>query len=152
MLLLARPVLDSGLISDANRLIRDAARLFPKARDALVLQETCDKLASHFGIEPGRGIATVKSRLAKRHDKILKDKAFGSHVTGASADFRDEAGRLLDHWDWIRSPLMKFSEPSSRTIVSGLMISKRHEPPAIPEKNATTGESGPNRSPITSRS
>ena len=99
VLLLARPVLDSGLISDANRLIRDAARLFSEARDALVLQETCDKLASHFGIEPGRGIATVKSRLAKRHDKILKDKAFGSHVTGASADF-SEAGRLLDHWDW----------------------------------------------------
>lgn len=113
VLLLARPVLDSGDISKANRLIRDAARLFSEARDALVLQETCDKLADYFGMgESDKAFDRIKSRLAKRHDKILKDKSLHQRVTEASDDFL-EAGRLLERWSWDR---VTFAEVFSAVV------------------------------------
>lgn len=99
VLLLARPVLDSGDLSPANRLIRDAARLFSEARDALVLQETCEKLAAHFPDESEKAFRTVLGALSARHAALLQDENLPCKITRASGDFR-EAGEVIGRWNW----------------------------------------------------
>lgn len=98
--LLTRPILDSGDISRANRLVRDAARRFSDARDALVLQETCDKLLTRYGRKRvGPALATGRGILQQRHDRILKDKDLPAAAGSASRDFA-EARRLVEGWNW----------------------------------------------------
>lgn len=98
--LLTRPILDSGDISRANRLVRDAARRFSDARDALVLQETCDKLLARYGRKRvGPTLATVREILQKRHDRILRDEDLPAAAGAASRDFT-EATRLVEAWNW----------------------------------------------------
>jgi CHAD domain-containing protein len=99
VLLLARPVLDSGDLSQANRLIRDAARLFSEARDALVLQETCEKLAAHFPNKSEKAFLTVLKALAARHADLLRDEELPCKITRAFGDFR-EAGEVIGRWNW----------------------------------------------------
>lgn len=99
VLLLARPVLDSGDLAPANRLIRDAARLFSDARDALVLQETSDKLSAHFGKESEKAFATVRAVLESSHAELLKDESLPLKIAGAITDFRD-AGSVIERWNW----------------------------------------------------
>jgi len=98
--LFARPVLSSDDISQANRLVRDAAKRFSNARDAIVLQETCAKLADRFEMEPENPVlAKVQSRLATRHQRLLKEPALAEDVIVATKDFRD-AAHLIERWDW----------------------------------------------------
>ncbi len=98
--LFARPVLDSADISRANRLIRDAAKLFSDARDAVVLQESCDKLVEHFGLDAEEPmLAKIRSRLALRHDRLLGSEAFKGCAALVSRDFAD-AGTLVAGWNW----------------------------------------------------
>ena len=98
--LLTRPVLDSGDISRANRLVRDAARRFSHARDALVKQDTCGKLLEHFGRKRvGPSLATVLKVLKHEHDRVLKDEDFPTEAEGAAHDFAD-AFRLVEGWNW----------------------------------------------------
>ncbi len=99
VLLLARPVLDSGDLSQANRLIRDAARLFSDARDALVVQETCEKLAAHSPNESKKAFRTILSALDARHTALLHDEELPCKISRASGDFR-EAGEVIGRWDW----------------------------------------------------
>ena len=100
LILLTRPVLDSGDISQANRLVRDAARRFSDARDALVRQETCEKLLVRFGKKRvGPSFGTVREELRARHESILKKEDFTGEAQGASRDFA-EAARLVEAWDW----------------------------------------------------
>jgi len=99
VLLLARPVLDSGDLAPANRLVRDAARLFSDARDALVLQETCDKLSADFGKESEKAFAPVRSVIESRHAGLLEDESLPLKISGAIADFR-EAGSIIERWNW----------------------------------------------------
>lgn len=99
VLLLARPVLDSGDLAPANRLIRDAARLFSDARDALVLQETSDKLSGHFGKESEKAFATVRAVLESRHAALLEGESLPLKIAGAITDFRD-AGAIIERWNW----------------------------------------------------
>lgn len=99
VLLLARPVLDSGDLGPANRLVRDAARLFSDARDALVLQDTCDRLSAHFGEESEKAFATVRAVLESRHASLLKDESLSLKIAGAITDFR-EAGAIIERWNW----------------------------------------------------
>ena len=87
VLLLARPVLDSGDLSQANRLVRDAARLFSDARDALVLQETCGKLSARFPTKFEKAFATVHRVLVARHAAMLRDEELPSKISRASGDF-----------------------------------------------------------------
>lgn len=100
ILLLTRPVLDSGDMSRANRIVRDAARRFSHARDALVKQETCDKLLAQFGRKRvGPSLASVRERLQRGHDRILRDEDFPAEAEGARHDF-EEALRLVENWNW----------------------------------------------------
>lgn len=98
--LLARPVLSSDDISQANRLVRDAAKRFSNARDAFVLQTTCDKLAARLDQDSDKTVlAKVQSRLATRHQRLLKEPALLDDVTVATRDFHD-AAHLIERWDW----------------------------------------------------
>lgn len=99
VLLLARPVLDSGDLSQANRLVRDAARLFSDARDALVLQETCGKLSARFPTKFEKAFATVHRVLVARHAAMLRDEELPSKISRASGDFC-EAGEVIERWNW----------------------------------------------------
>lgn len=100
LFLLTRPVLESGDISRANRIVRDAARRFSHARDALVKQDTCDKLLDRFGRKRvGPALATVRGILQDRHDRILKDEDFPTGAENAARDFA-EAERLVEGWNW----------------------------------------------------
>jgi CHAD domain-containing protein len=116
-LLLTRPVLDSGEVGAANRLIRDAARLFSEARDALVLQQTRDLLVERFALSlEHAGMTKVQEELKRRHDAILSDESFGDCVEGASRDF-SEAGELLKRWDW--------SQMTDEIVFSAMMANYR---------------------------
>lgn len=99
VLLLARPLLDSGDLAPASRLVRDAARLFSDARDALVLQHTCDKVSVHFGSESEKAFATVRAILESRHAALLRDESLPLKIAEAIADFR-EAGSIIERWNW----------------------------------------------------
>lgn len=100
LFLLTRPVLDSGDISRANRIVRDAARRFSNARDALVKQDTCDKLLARFGRKRvGPALAAVRGILRERHDEILGDEALSEQAGAAARDFA-EACRLVEDWNW----------------------------------------------------
>lgn len=102
LLLFARPVLDSGDLSRAARLVRDAARRFSPARDAFVREEVCGMLLTRFGRKRvGPSHSTVMKELRSRHDKILEDPNFRSEITAAAGDFA-EAARLVEAWDWTR--------------------------------------------------
>lgn len=100
LLLLARPVLDSEDLDRANRIIRDAARRFSEARDALVIQKTADHLFDHFGAKR-TGLAFPKFRegLAQRHLGILQGGDFRAEALRAADEFA-EAARLIENWDW----------------------------------------------------
>lgn len=100
--LLARPVLDSGDLSEANRIIRNAARRFAEARDLLVRQETCDHLAAQFGPDrAGTALETVKARFRAEHAAIMNGEGFGEEVEAVSREFLD-AMRLVGDWHWDR--------------------------------------------------
>jgi CHAD domain-containing protein len=114
---LTRPVLDSGEVGAANRLIRDAARIFSVARDALVLQQTLGMLVERFVTESiPSSMAKLERALQLRHDEILNAVDFGDRVDGASQDFV-EAGLLLEQWDW--------SQMSYGIIFSAVMANYR---------------------------
>lgn len=114
---LTRPVLDTGEVGAASRLIRDAARIFSVARDAVVLQQTRGLLVERFVIEPGSpGMAKLERELQDRHDEILNAVDFGDCVDGASHDFA-EAGLLLEQWDW--------SQMSYEIVFSAVMANYR---------------------------
>lgn len=122
ILLLARPVLDSGDLSRANRLVRDAAKRFSHARDALVKQETCEGLVQRFGKKRvGPSLATVRKVLQHRHDRILKDEDFPAEAVAASRDFA-EAGRIVAAWDWDQVTL----EIVFSAVVSNYRLGLRH--------------------------
>jgi CHAD domain-containing protein len=100
LLLLARPVLDSEDLAKANRLVRDAARRFSPARDALVRQETCETLLARFGRKRvGSSLPVVMEALRCRHDRILGDRDFPAEAKAAARDFA-EAAKLVEAWDW----------------------------------------------------
>jgi hypothetical protein len=102
LLLLARPVLDSQDLSKANRLVRDAARRFSAARDALVRQETCETILARFGRKRvGPSFTVVMEELGRRHDRILGNRDFPAEARAAARDFAD-AARLVEAWDWSR--------------------------------------------------
>ena len=120
--LLTRPILESGEISRANRLVRDAARRFSDARDALVKQETCDKLLDRYGRKRvGSLLAEVREVLQQRHDAILQDEAFPEEAKGASLDFA-EAGLLVEAWNWDQVTL----EVVFTAVVSNYRVGLRH--------------------------
>ncbi len=122
ILLLTRPVLDSGDPSRASRLIRDAARRFSPARDALVRQETFDRLFELSGkarLSPSA--LAVRQQLGERHEAILQDEGLPIEVEGASRDFA-EAARLIENWDWDQvGPEIAFS-----AVVSNYRLGLRH--------------------------
>lgn len=99
VLLLARPVLDSGDLSPANRLIRDAARLFSAERDALVFQDACDQLARLYPTEIDSSFETVRRVLATRHADLLQNGDLPGKIARAVEDFR-EAGEIIERWNW----------------------------------------------------
>lgn len=116
--LFARPVLTSDDISRANRLVRDAAKRFSHARDAFVMQETCGKLADRFELDPGDPLLKkIQSRLASRHQRILKELNISEEVLAATKDFRQAAG-LIEAWDWDQVTL----EVVFRAVVSNYRL------------------------------
>lgn len=118
VLLMARPVLDSGDIAKANRIVRDAARRFSPARDALVRQETLAKLVGRFGSgRLGRAGGKVRKRLRERHDRILRDVAFPERTEAASRDFA-EAARIVENWDW--------SQVGMEEVLAAVVSNYRH--------------------------
>ncbi len=122
VLLLTRPVLDAGEISRANRLVRDAARRFSHARDALVRLETCDKLSEHFGKKRvGSAFEEARRHLQKRHREDLDDEELAEEVDGAARDFGEAAG-IVEAWNWDRVSLdIAFS-----AVVSNYRVGLRH--------------------------
>lgn len=122
LLLLARPVLDSGDLSKANRLVRDAARRFSPARDALVRQDTCAGLLDRFGRKRvGPSHAVVMEELQRRHTQIFRDGSLAGEVKGAIGDFA-EAARLVEAWDWSQVTY----EVAFSGIVSNYRLGLRH--------------------------
>ncbi len=122
LLLLARPVLDSGELSKANRLVRDAARRFSPARDAYVRQETCETLLARFGRKRvGPSFSVVMEELQRRHDRILGDRDFPAEAEAAARDFA-EAARLVEAWDWSQVTY----EVAFSGIVSNYRLGLRH--------------------------
>lgn len=102
ILLLALPVLDSGELSRANRLVRDAARRFSEARDALVRRETCENLLERFEKKRlGPGFAEVCETFADRHRRVLRHGDLDAAAEAAARDFA-EAARIVEEWDWDR--------------------------------------------------
>lgn len=122
ILLLARPVLDSADLSRANRLVRDAARRFSHARDALVRRETLDLLEDRFGRKRvGPSLAAVRKELLRRHERVLQDEDFPGEAAAAARDFA-EAARLVERWDWSRVTL----EIAFAGFVSNYRLGLRH--------------------------
>ncbi len=118
LFLLARPVLDGGEISRANRLVRDAAKRLSEARDAFVRVETCDKLALHF--EKRRATASfaaVREPLQAAHAAIIADPALITQAEAAAGDFR-EAARIVEAWNWdALTPAIAFSAAVSNYLL-----------------------------------
>ncbi len=99
VLLLAGSALDPDDLARTNRLVRDAARLFSGARDAFVLQDTCDKLAARFPGDAGDVLQQVRDTFAERHAACLLDAELPGKISRAGDDFR-EAGQSIGQWDW----------------------------------------------------
>lgn len=118
LFLLARPVLDGGEISHANRLVRDAAKRLSDARDSFVRVETCDKLALHF--EKRRATVSfesVREPLRQAHATVIADPALDTQAEAAAGDFR-EAGRIVEAWDWeALTPAIAFSAAVSNYLL-----------------------------------
>ncbi len=120
--LLTRPILDSEDISRANRLVRDAARRFSAARDALVLQETCDLLLGRYGKKRvGPVLAVVRDLLQQRHDRLLDEGDLAAAAGAAARDFA-EASRLVEAWNWDQVSL----EVVFSAAVSNYRLGLRH--------------------------
>ena len=102
VLLLSGSALDPDDLARTNRLVRDAARLFSGARDAFVLQDTCDKLAARFPEDAGDMLPLlreVRDTFAERHAACLHDRELPGKIARACDDFR-EAGESIARWDW----------------------------------------------------
>ncbi|NLT72305.1 MAG: CHAD domain-containing protein, partial [Verrucomicrobiaceae bacterium] len=102
VLLLSGSALDPDDLARTNRLVRDAARLFSGARDAFVLQDTCDKLAARFPEDAGdvlHLLQKVRDTFAERHAACLHDRELPGKIARACEHFR-EAGENIARWDW----------------------------------------------------
>ncbi len=121
-LLLARPVLDTSDLSQANRLVRNAARRFATARDALVLRESCAKLLERYeGPRSGTDFDRLDGLLAERHTRSLREGDLAAEAVAASRDF-GEAARLIEAWNWSQVTL----EIAFSAAVSNYRLGLRH--------------------------
>lgn len=118
LFLLARPVLDGGEISRANRLVRDAAKRLSDARDAFVLVESCDKLSLHFAKRrAAASFEAVREALVRNHAVRIADPALATQAEAAAGDFR-EACRIVEDWNWdAMTPAIAFSAAVSNYLL-----------------------------------
>lgn len=121
VLLLARPVLGTDALSQANRLVRDAARRFSAARDAYVLRESCANLLVRHDGPTAPDLGRLDGLLAERHARILGEGGLRDQVAEAARDFA-EAARLVDEWDWRQVTL----EIAFSAAVSNYRVALRH--------------------------
>ncbi len=120
LLLLARPVLGTEDLSQANRIVRDAARRFSAARDAFVLRERCAELRTRLVGAWQEEFDRLDGILAERHQQILHERDLREEAALASQEF-DEAAQLVEAWDWSQVTL----EIAFSAAVSNYRVAQR---------------------------
>jgi CHAD domain-containing protein len=95
LLLLVEPAIGKDMVAPVNALIRDAAKLFSEARDAVVMKDTSAALRErHSGTSEA-----VDRHLEKKHRKWHNAPNLPSVLSAAINDF-EQAAALCKEWPW----------------------------------------------------